>query len=97
MVGIISDRTKRIDKTARKLAKDFKRSDIKSVRTGEAQPSEQRGSGVIWGDPKKLSSLNITPSIGGQPVGINPHGVGNLTGPRIGSFFADHQNLRIKK
>lgn len=97
MVGIISDRTKRIDKTAKKLAKDFKRSDIKSVRRGEAQPSEQRGQGVIWDDPKNLGNLNITPSIAGQPIGINPHNVGNLTGPRIGSYFADQQNLKIRK
>lgn len=97
MVGIISDRTKRIDKTAKQLAKDFKRSDIKSARRGEAQPSEQRGQGVIWADPKNLGGLNITPSIAGQPVGINPHAVGNLSGPRIGSYFADHQNLKLKK
>lgn len=97
MVGIISDRTKRIDKTAKKLAQDFKRSDIKSARRGEAQPSESRGEGVIWADPKTLGSMNIMPSISGQPVGINPHNVGNLSGPRVGSFFADHQNLKIKR
>lgn len=97
MVGIISDRTKRIDKLAKQLAKDFKRSDIKSARRGEAQPPPTAGSGVIWADPKTLGSLKIAPSIAGQPVGINPHSVGNLTGPRVGSFIADHQNLRIKK
>ncbi|MDE2020218.1 MAG: hypothetical protein KGJ13_07785 [Patescibacteria group bacterium] len=97
MANIIHQKTKNIDKTLKKLAKDFKRSDIKSVRRGEAQPSEQRGSGVIWADPKTMGGVKIAPPIAGEPIGINPHNVGNLSGPRIGSYIADHQNLKIRK
>lgn len=94
--AIVHGRTKNIDKTLKGLAKEFKRSDIKSVRRGEAQPSPHQ-TGVIWGNPAQLSALNIAPPVAGERVGINPHSVGNLTGPRIGSYFSDPQNLKIKK
>lgn len=105
MVGIISDRTKSIDRTLRSLATDFRRTNIKSVKVGEAQPNfsaedakkrqaeatgEQRGSGVIWGDPKTMTGkvagreikVGKAASVRGEPVGVNTQGIGR--GPRIG-------------
>jgi hypothetical protein len=98
MAGIIHDRTKQIDRTVRQLAMDFKRSDIKSTRQGEAQPGlAKQGSGVIWGNPANMGGVRIAPPVGGEPVGIRPSQVGNFSGPRIGSYIADHENLKLKK
>lgn len=93
MANILSDRTKNIDKTARQLAMDFKRSDIKTVRTGQAQPSP-RTSGVLWGNPATYN-FNTIRSVGGESVGAAPPR--GLPGPRVGSYVADHENLKIKK
>lgn len=92
MANILSDRTKNIDRTAKQLAIDFKRSDIKTVRTGESQPP--RTSGVMWGNPGKFNFGTIR-SVAGEPVGVKPPR--GLQGPRVGSYIADHENLKIKK
>lgn len=112
MVGIISDRTKSIDRTLRSLASDFRRTNIKSVKVGEAQPNfaaeevkkknEKEGapgSGVLWGDPKTMQAgkIKIRPA---APVHDESPGFapqGKFKGPRAGSFIADHEKLQIDK
>jgi hypothetical protein len=34
-------------------------------------------------------------SINGEPVGVNPKDLGNLTAPKAASYIADHDNLQI--
>ncbi|MDE2020555.1 MAG: hypothetical protein KGJ13_09490 [Patescibacteria group bacterium] len=98
MAGIIHDRTKGIDRTLKQLAIDFKRSDIKSTRQGEAQPGiAKSNSGVIWADPKSIGNVKIAPPVHGERVGVSPRQVGNFSGPRIGSYIADHENLKLKR
>jgi len=103
-VGTISDRTKGSDKTINQLALDFNMSDIKSVRKGEAQPprfatdQKQHPFAPRWGNPADLGGFNLR-SVAGEAVsGINAvKGSAHLTGPKVGSYIADHQNLQIKK
>ena len=66
------------------------------------QPREQRpGDAVMWGNINnrwQLDSLvkgNGYQSINGEPVGVNPHQLGNLTAPKAASYIADHDNLQI--
>lgn len=100
MANIISTRTKSIDRTLRQLAGDFRRSDIKSVKVGEAQPAPHKepppGSGVLWKNPAELGTMKITPSIKGQPTGMQPSNL-KLSGPQTGSYMADHEKLKIDK
>ena len=100
----MSDRTKGSDKTVRQLAMDFNMSDVKSVREGEAQPprfAQQKPDNPFdpkWGNPGELSGFNLRPV-----ADENVSGIGaikqdtKLTGPKVGSYIADHQNLQMKK
>ena len=101
-VGTMSDRTKGSDKTINQLALDFKMSDIKSVREGEAQPprfaTQQNPFAPRWGNPSDLGGFNLRSVAGESVSGLNAVKDSNkLSGPKIGSFIADHQNLQIKK
>ncbi|MGA1280844.1 MAG: FmdB family zinc ribbon protein [Candidatus Nanopelagicaceae bacterium] len=101
-VGTMSDRTKGSDKTINQLAQDFKMSDIKSVREGEAQPprfaNQQNPFAPRWGNPGDLGGFNLRSVAGENVSGLNAVKDSNkLSGPKIGSFIADHQNLQIKK
>ena len=65
-------------------------------------PKEQRpGDAAIWGNAGgrwQLDNLvkgNGYQSINGEPVGVNPKDLGNLTAPRTASYIADHDNLQI--
>lgn len=101
-VGTVSDRTKGSDKTIKQLALDFKMNDVKSVKKGEAQPprlaNQQNPFAPRWGNPGDLGGFNLR-SVGGENVsGIGAVKEGSkLLGPRIGSYIADHQNLKINK
>lgn len=101
-VGTVSDRTKGSDKTLKQLALDFKMSDIKSKKEGEAQPPRfakpDNPFAPRWGNPSNLGGFNLS-SVAGEPVsGIQAvKGESRLSGPRIGSYIADHQNLKIDK
>lgn len=104
-----SDRSKNIDKTSNQLALDYKMSDIKTVREGEAQPrrfadpkpepQQQRPTGVMWGNPKSIANYNLR-SVQGESVNglaaVRENGA-QLTRPRTASYIADHQNLKIDK
>jgi hypothetical protein len=101
-VGTMSDRTKGSDKTINQLALDFKMSDIKSVREGEAQPprfaTQKNPFAPRWGNPGDLGGFNLRSVAGESVSGLNAVKDSNkLSGPKIGSFIADHQNLQIKK
>lgn len=103
-VGMMSDRTKGSDKTVKQLAMDFNMSDVKSVREGEAQPprfaNKQPDNPFAprWGSPGDLSGFNLSSVRGESVSGLNAVKQGaNLSGPKIGSYIADHQNLQIKK
>ena len=103
-VGMMSDRTKGSDKTINQLATDFKMSDIKSVREGEAQPprfanqTPQNPFAPRWGNPSDLGGFNLRSVAGESVSGINAvKSAANLTGPRIASYIRDHENLQIKK
>lgn len=67
-------------------------------------PKEQRpGDAAIWGNAgsrwnvDSLVKGNGYRSINGEPVGVNPKDLGNLTAPRTASYIADHENLQISK
>jgi hypothetical protein len=102
--GTMSDRTKGSDKTVRQLAMDFNMSDVKSVREGEAQPPRFANKkpdnpfAPRWGSPGDLSGFNLNPVAGETVSGIGAlKQDARLTGPKVGSYIADHQNLQIKK
>lgn len=67
------------------------------------QPREPRpGDAAIWGGDKRFSMQSIMAGRAVQPVrdeavSINPKEIGNLTGPRTGSYVQDHENLSIGK
>lgn len=65
-------------------------------------PKEARpGDAVMWGNTggrwqlDQLVKGNGYQSINGEPVGINPQQLGNLTAPKTASYIADHDNLQI--
>ena len=101
-VATVSDRTKGSDKTLKQLALDFNMSDIKSKKEGEAQPPRfakpENPFAPRWGNPSNLGGFNLQ-SVRGEAVsGIQAvKGESRLSGPRIGSYIADHQNLKIDK
>ena len=71
-------------------------------KTPPEVPKEARpGDAVMWGNTgnrwqlDQLVKGNGYRSINGEPVGINPHAVGNLTTPKTASYFGDHENLQI--
>ncbi len=101
-VGVTSDRTKGSDKTLKQLALDFKMSDVKSVKEGEAQPprfaKQDNPFAPRWGSTGDLGGFNLRPVKDENVSGIGAiKGGANLSGPRIGSYIADHQNLKIDK
>jgi len=103
-VATMSDRTKGSDKTLKQLALDFKMSDVKSVKEGEAQPPRFANKppdnpfAPRWGNPGDLGGFNLRSVAGEQVSGIQAvKGETRLSGPRIGSYVADHQNLKIDK
>lgn len=76
-----------------------------SERQAEAQEAAQReprpGDAAMWGGAGGISMKSV---MGGQfrpvkdeAVSITPNSVGNLTGPKVSSYTADHENLQIKK
>ena len=100
----MSDRTKGSDKTVRQLAMDFNMTDVKSVREGEAQPPRFANKkpdnpfAPRWGSPGDLSGFNLNPVAGENVSGIGAlKQDAKLSGPKVGSYIADHQNLQIKK
>ena len=103
-VGMIGDRTKGSDKTLNQLALDFKMGDIKSVKEGEAQPprfakeTPQNPYAPRWGNAGDLGGFNLRSVAGESVSGIQAvKESSRLQGPRIGSYIADHQNLKIDK
>ena len=101
-VGTVSDRTKGSDKTLKQLALDFNMSDIKSKKEGEAQPPRfakpENPFAPRWGNPTNLGGFNLQSVRGESVSGIQAvKGESRLSGPRIGSYIADHQNLKIDK
>lgn len=102
-VGVKSDGTKHNDRTLSQLALDFNMSDIKSTREGEAQPArfanQKNPFSPRWGSPAELGNYNLS-SVAGEAVSgitaVKESGA-QLTGPKVGSYIADHQNLQIEK
>jgi hypothetical protein len=102
-IGVKSDSTKHNDRTLNQLALDFKMGDIKSTREGEAQPPRHAKPNnpfaPRWGSPGDIGGYNLN-SINGEAVSgmqaVKQSGA-NLSGPKIGSYIADHENLKIQK
>jgi hypothetical protein len=102
-VGVKSDGTKHNDRTLNQLALDFKMSDIKSTKEGEAQPARfaqpSNPFSPRWGSPAELGNYNLNrirdESVSGMQA-IKQTGT-SLSGPKVGSYIADHQNLQIEK
>jgi hypothetical protein len=100
-VGLKSDSTKHNDRTLTNLASDFKMTDIKSTREGEAQPQRftapSNPFAPRWGSPAELGGYNLN-SINGEAVSgmqaVKQSGA-QLSGPKIASYVADHENLKI--
>jgi len=74
------------------------------TRNNAPAPKEERpGDAAIWGNAgsrwnvDSLVKGNGYRSINGEPVGVNPKDLGNLTAPRTASYIADHENLQISK
>ena len=72
------------------------------TRNNKEKPKEERpGDAAIWGNAggrwnvDSLVKGNGYRSINGEPVGVNPKDLGNLTAPRTASYIADHDNLQI--
>lgn len=72
------------------------------TRNNKEKPREERpGDAAIWGSAGgrwNLDTLvkgNGYRSVNGEPVGVNPKDLGNLTAPRTASYIADHDNLQI--
>lgn len=72
------------------------------TRNNKEKPKEERpGDAAIWGSAGgrwNLDTLvkgNGYRSVNGEPVGVNPKDLGNLTAPRTASYIADHDNLQI--
>ena len=70
--------------------------------TPKEAPRESRpGDAVMWGNTggrwqlDQLVKGNGYQSINGEPVGVNPKALGNLTAPKTASYIADHDNLQI--
>jgi hypothetical protein len=64
-IGVKSEGTKHNDKTLNQLALDFKMSDIKPAREGEAQPPRYKQPNnpfaPRWGSPAELGQYNLRP------------------------------------
>ncbi len=55
---------------------------------------------AIWGNAGRFQMGNVLAngaarSVRGEPVGIQPRSIGNLTGPKIASMLTDHENLKL--
>ena len=100
-VAMKSDTTKHNDSTLKKLASDFKMTDIKSTREGEAQPPrhalQNNPFAPRWGSPGDFGGFNLRPVAGENVSGIGAlkESGAKLSGPKTGSYIADHQNLKI--
>ena len=101
-ISVKSDKTKHNDSTLKSLAKDFKMGDIKSTREGEAQPpryaTPNNPFAPRWGSPAEVGNYNLKPVNGEAVSGMQAvKGSGqSLTGPKVGSYMADHEGLKIK-
>lgn len=94
--SIVHQATKGIDKTARQLASDYKMTNIKSAREGEAQKGgdSERGSGVIWGGSGQVNIAaalagQLARPIRGEGIGINRRQMGPLPGPASSTATPD--------
>ena len=86
----------RKNKTSKKqLEKEAK---IAAERPREPQPRYS----AIWGGDNRFNMKGLLPGNSIRPVrdeavSILPKDVGNLTGPKMASYTADHENLSLKK
>ena len=100
-VSVKSEGTKHNDRTLNQLALDFKMSDIKPARVCEAQPPRyaqpSNPFAPRWGSPAELGQYNLRPVADESVSGIAAvKGSGApLSGPKVGSYIADHENLKI--
>ena len=100
-VSVKSEGTKHNDRRLNQLALDFKMGDIKSAREGEAQPprfaKQDNPFAPRWGSPGELGQYNLRPVADEAVSGMAAvKGAGaSLAGPKVGSYIADHENLKI--
>jgi hypothetical protein len=100
-ISVKSEGTKHNDRTLNQLALDFKMGDIKPTREGEAQPPRfakpNNPFAPRWGSPGELGQYNLRPVADESVSGIQAvKGAGApLSGPKVGSYIADHENLKI--
>lgn len=64
------------------------------------QKESRPGDSVLWGGGAGINMQSVLKGqfkpVRDETVGVNPKAAGNLTGPRAGSYIADHENLKIK-
>jgi len=66
----------------------------------EQKREPRPGDAVIWGGGGRFQMGNVlangaAQSIRGEPVGMQPKSLGNLTGPKVSSMIRDHENLKL--
>ena len=79
----------------------------KEIQKEREAVAEQRreprpGDAALWGNKAGMNMSQVLRggafrSVAGESVGINPKDAGNLTGPRMASYTADHENLKLSK
>lgn len=67
----------------------------------EAPKEPRSGDQAIWGGDNRFNMGNLLKGgvvrpVRDEAVGVRPQDVGNLTGPKAGSFIPDHENLKVK-
>lgn len=64
-------------------------------------PEQRPGSGVMWGNTGRFNLSTglkggFARSVAGESVGASPQSVGATQGPKVASYMADPDNLKIK-
>jgi len=72
-----------------------------SEAAAEMNRQPRPGDAAIWGGDSRYNMKNVLSGrailpVADEAVGMNPKDAGNLTGPKVASYTADHENLKVK-
>ena len=73
-----------------------------NAKQPEAPREARPGDAAIWGGDNRFNMGNLLQGgvvrpVRDEAVGVRPQDVGNLTGPKAGSYIADHEGLTVNK